>query len=791
LIFLLLLPQNVPFLIMRFIHKFYPSFFLFLGILFQVNAQINVSFPVSRAIFQRNNQNRGFINIIGNYYETIERVEARLLPAVSGQGFATNWQIVDAKPKAGNFFGQIEGQGGWYRLEIRAIQGGNIRQILSIDKVGIGEVFVCAGQSNAEGIAGMNPKSATDDRVNAIDFNNYQLEYPLPEVLAFQKLTDEVAIAPAGNNAWCWGELGDKLAQRFNVPILFFNAGLSRTAITNWRESAEGILSKRYDDNGNGQIYFPLNYPYNHLRGTLNYYASLLGVRALLWQQGETDNRRTSYQDYLSNLQKVINYSRQDFNTDLTWVVARTSRSYQLSPDNNIIQAQEYIINRAGNNVFGGPNTDVLQVPRPDGIHFGNVRGYGNGLSVLADAWNEALNDVFFRFSSPVLPKNIANYTVACNGANEAMISLSADLQTYEWSNGTRRNTVVGNGDFSVKAYDFRGNRIPTPSFSTQWLYPTSIPRITANKPLEFCAYDSARVELKGNGNEFINYLWNTGEKADKIIIKTDGSFTARGINEFGCLSARSDAAIAKTQPLPIQPIILSKDNKSVCEGSRITLSSDTGQKFLWSNGANTSSITLDKVGEYNISLQTISDFGCFSPHATIYQAVIKPKPISPEITQIGTFTLIAEKGNFLNNDKFEWKKDENIINTTAVPSIKIIENGNYKVSTIRTYQVLDNQSLSCYSNPSKILNFVPAKVSTMLYPNPIAMNVVSLETKENHKNLQVDFYDNFGKKVLSSFIQDSTEKQIIDLTSIPKGMYWVKIFNENISETLKIYVEK
>lgn len=776
---------------MKFNSKIHYIILFFLFINLYAAAQISVSFPVSRAVFQRNNQNRAYVNIVGNYSEKLERVDARLLPMANGQGTETDWQVIDNKPKAGNFFGRIEGQGGWYKLEIRAIKNGTTIQTISIEKVGIGEVFICAGQSNSEGVPDKNPKSAIDDRVNAGNWSNSRLQYPLPEVLEFTKLTANVAIAPAGNNAWCWGELGDKIVQRFNVPVMFFNCGLSRTAIINWRESAEGILSRRYDDNGDGQTHFPLYYPYNNLRGTLNYYASLLGVRALLWQQGETNNSRTEQTAYQSDLQKVINYSRQDFDDNLSWVVARTSRSYLLPPDQKILNAQNNIINASGNNVFPGPETDILQVNRPDGIHFGNVAGHGDGLSILANAWNTFLNDNFFSNSRPILAKDILAYDVMCNADNNALISFPTGFRTYEWSNGNRSNSLSGNGNFSVKVYDPRGNRRLTPSFSTSWLFPTSRPFITADKPLEFCAYDSARVELRGNGSEFVNYLWSTGERTERIIIKTGGNFTTRGINEFGCLSAESNTTTARTQPLPLQPIITSNNEKSVCEGSAITLSSDTGNRFLWSNGETSRSITLNKVGEYELSVQTISDFGCFSPRSDAYKSVIKPKPIQPSISQVGTFTLLAEKGDFINTDKFEWQKENNLINTTSTPTIKITESGNFKVTTVRSYQVIDNKILTCKSTPSTFFNFIPANVEVMLYPNPVASEIISLETKATLKNLHVEFIDLNGKILQKELIEDSTQKHEIKLNSLPNGAYLVRIFNNDFEKSLKLNIQK
>ena len=209
-------------------------------------AQISISFPTNRIVFQRNNDNFGYINILGNYTQSLDKIEARLTPVLVGQGIDTDWILVQEKPKAGYFAGRIGGNGGWYKLEIRAMKGNVVLKIITVDKVGIGEVFIALGQSNAQGIPNYGAKGASDDRVNTINFQNTDVLDPLPENLNFVQLGQNVNVAPQGDGPWCYGELGDRLVKRFNVPVAFFNEGLLLVSVINWRESAEGIVASRF-----------------------------------------------------------------------------------------------------------------------------------------------------------------------------------------------------------------------------------------------------------------------------------------------------------------------------------------------------------------------------------------------------------------------------------------------------------------------------------------------------------------------------------------------------------------
>ncbi|MDZ7897322.1 MAG: hypothetical protein U5N85_04740 [Arcicella sp.] len=121
----------------------------------RATAQITLNFPVSRAVVQRNNANQANLNIAGRINIVADRIEARLVPRAEQVRLdtivATAWQIVQSTPN-GFFFGTISAKGGWYNLEVRAIKNNIlVGNITTIERVGIGEVFVFVGHSNAQG----------------------------------------------------------------------------------------------------------------------------------------------------------------------------------------------------------------------------------------------------------------------------------------------------------------------------------------------------------------------------------------------------------------------------------------------------------------------------------------------------------------------------------------------------------------------------------------------------------------------------------------------------------------
>ncbi len=67
-----------------------------------------------------------------------------------GEKDQTSWQRVGGSVSGKKLAGAVEmPAGGWWRLEVRVSQGGKQLALGSVAHVGIGEVFVIAGQSNS------------------------------------------------------------------------------------------------------------------------------------------------------------------------------------------------------------------------------------------------------------------------------------------------------------------------------------------------------------------------------------------------------------------------------------------------------------------------------------------------------------------------------------------------------------------------------------------------------------------------------------------------------------------
>ena len=158
-------------------------------------AQLRITNPVARMVFQRTLANEATITVTGTAPPTVTFVEVRFVPLAVGQGSTTAWKQVDLLPGTAVFRGQVTVSAGWYRLVVRA-KTGNSGTIIAETRVNrVGEVFVVAGQSNVVGGVQRVP-DAVEDRVSCVDFRQDSLsEQLLP--LRFSHVSYGTNIGPA------------------------------------------------------------------------------------------------------------------------------------------------------------------------------------------------------------------------------------------------------------------------------------------------------------------------------------------------------------------------------------------------------------------------------------------------------------------------------------------------------------------------------------------------------------------------------------------------------------------
>ncbi|MBL0326115.1 MAG: NPCBM/NEW2 domain-containing protein [Cytophagaceae bacterium] len=434
-------------------------------------AQINISTPINKAVYQRNAASQANLYIQGTYQQSnITSIEARLInPLDSSPISGFDWAVIHNMPNLGYFTGQLSNvPGGWYILEVRSKRAGVVIETNSVNRVGIGDVFMVAGQSNAQGYINTGGYGLGSSKEYVVTHDNGMYcslaDIPFP---SFTKIESTTKLGTGGRDAWCYGKLGDLISDVTQLPVAIFNSGASGASSENFKVSSDGgatdnifisppantqFCADELITSGTGTI----GMPYINFKRGLNFYNSMFGIKSVLFHQGESDAYTFVLSStYSSNINYVINKTRSDFHPNLPWMIAQVSYigGTAYSP---VTSAQSSLVNQS-NQIFGGPNTDginnnTLEDSRDDiDLHFTNPIG----LDQLAGLW--ATYIVSSNFTNNVVPivANTPPVATATISGNNVLMSVPSGYASYKWI----RTDVSGNSNFG-NASEGTGNTL-------------------------------------------------------------------------------------------------------------------------------------------------------------------------------------------------------------------------------------------------------------------------------------------------------------------------------------------
>lgn len=314
---------------------------------------IQIIQPTPKKVVQTDENNQAGVDLYGNIKH--HKVEDVKIEVMSDSDCHQTLEI----GKDGSFSGVILLPVGWHKLTFKAIQEGIIIKQIQIDQIGVGEVFVTAGQSNSAN-HGYPCQETTSGNVMALGLEGWQVA------------NDPQPIA-TGEGGTPWPLLGDQFSQKLSRPIGFVSVGWGGTTVNQWQPSIQDGL-------------------YSRLRAVLKQLRPN-GLRAILWHQGESDTiLGTSSDEYANRMEKVIRQSEMDIGQSVSWFIAEVS---YIGPDHQhkqteIINGQRELVRRGF--AAAGPTTDDLigEQYRYDSIHFGQV-----GLEIHAQKWDACLSRYF------------------------------------------------------------------------------------------------------------------------------------------------------------------------------------------------------------------------------------------------------------------------------------------------------------------------------------------------------------------------------------------------------------
>ena len=336
--------------------------------------------PLERQVIQRRTRSGGVIPVVASgdvAAGTI--VEARVVAAGEQAGPWHPLERIDDR-----FSGALPAPaGGWHALEIR--RAGAAGPEATVARVGVGEVFVVAGQSNSAN-HGEGRLAPASDLVSSLSPDGTWRHAADPQP------------GSSGDGGSFVPPLGDRLVERFGVPVGFVCCGIGATSVREWLPAGvafpnpptlEGRVRRRPDGawESDGAAFAML---VERMRGS-----GTEGFRAVLWHQGESDANQADPARTLAGplyeqcLARVIRDSRLALGSEVPWFVARATYHVPGDESSPEIRAAQGAVCRDGL-ALAGPDTDALGAESRDGggkgVHFSAA-----GLVRHAEAWFDSI----------------------------------------------------------------------------------------------------------------------------------------------------------------------------------------------------------------------------------------------------------------------------------------------------------------------------------------------------------------------------------------------------------------
>lgn len=321
---------------------------------------VTVTTPVAYQTYQRDGSDEADIDIEGTYTGTPTAIEA----SFNGGAYAT----IDASPSGNAFSGTLSAQAaGQGTLTVRFTNDTGVTD--TVANVGIGDVFVVAGQSNALG-QGSNARSYSHASLKATKFMQND---------AWAECTDHTDSSPGTAAGSCYPLLATRIMAKTGYPVAFITTATNGTGLVN---------PSTWTKNGT---------EYADCVQTITN-SGVNGVKAVLWYQGEADaTNAVTKAAYKTALSTFLNDLQTDTGFSLMKLVCATLGHRLLAGQNaddyNAIRMAHVELWSGGDaDVLFGPTTYDVNLSTPVEDHFAS----DTQLQTLADRWYRCIGYHFY-----------------------------------------------------------------------------------------------------------------------------------------------------------------------------------------------------------------------------------------------------------------------------------------------------------------------------------------------------------------------------------------------------------
>ncbi len=245
---------------------------------------------------------------------------------------------------------------------------------------------------------------------------------------------------------------------------------------------------------------------------------------------------------------------------------------------------------------------------------------------------------------------------------------------------------------------------------------------------------------------------------------------------------------------IPDAPDIFVSPSEEVCAGETVGLKTTTyAENLQWYKeeeiilDAIAPSINVMETSKYQVAYTSEEGCTAFSDFQTV---LVNPLPPIPIFSNENNLLQLSDLGILTNNQNLQWYLNNTPIADATTPTWCAETSGIYTLEITDVATACTNSFSTEITHDAAIVNCNLTNVEELevanlnIYPNPTT-GLLYLELDTNGKEkISWSLFDLMGRKQLA---QVATDKQQLDLSQLPSGIYWLELRSENAVLTRKV----
>lgn len=242
--------------------------------------------------------------------------------------------------------------------------------------------------------------------------------------------------------------------------------------------------------------------------------------------------------------------------------------------------------------------------------------------------------------STPVLP--LPASVTLCQGQTLTLKpGTPANGVYYVWSNSSNSDSlVVGtSGTYTVRSVAGSCTSAASNAVVVSVVSAPARPTVTAQNGVSVIC-GSTPVVLQTSFNQpTARFRWSNGDTTATISVTTPGTYTVQ-VGLANCFSTASTGFTVTAGTQAPRPTVQTGGGNAICRGGVLILTTPAAASYLWSTGATTRSITVNRGGRYWVRVSQAGT--CFSDTSVNFVVRENPKPLPVRAVASGSTNICS-----------------------------------------------------------------------------------------------------------------------------------------------------